>query len=325
MSVASSFGPGERTAAERIAPRRRSTSLRTASPKPGCCSWRTSGRYASNRSSASSLRPAANSAHTETSVSGIGEAGHDSVGAARQFLRYVQPAIADQDADVASRATIAAFADLRELLQAGAVLVLEHHHGRMSVDDFEEALGGDVGLRRLRVVLVHDRDVFAQRRHDFGEVADDLRFGLQTGEWRDHDAAGARVHRGLAELDEIGGAGVRDADDDRHAAIHAAQEVPRKLSRLVAAEFLRLAHHSEDGQPLHAASHVELDQAVDARPIDVARIGEWRCRDCVNAFSGRIEQLTHGSAFGLLRMLSNRCIYLADAEGQPRRRRLRPH
>jgi hypothetical protein len=195
----------------------------------------------------------------------------------------------------------------------------------MSVDNFEEALGGNVGLRRLRIVLIHDRNIFAQRRHHFAEVTDDLRFGLQTGQWRDHDATGTRVHRGFAELNEIGGARVRDANDDRHAAIHAAQEMKCQLGRLVATEFLRLTHHPEDGQPLHAASHVELDQAVDARPIDVARIGEWRCRDCVNAFSGRIEQLTHGSAFGLPRMLSNRCIYLADAEGQPRRRRLRPH
>ena len=61
----------------------------------------------------------------------IGKAGHDAVCAARQFLRHVQPAIADQDADVASRAAIAGFAYLRELLQARAVLVLEHHHGGM--------------------------------------------------------------------------------------------------------------------------------------------------------------------------------------------------
>ena len=163
-------------------------------------------------------------------------------------------------------------------------------------------------MRRLRIVLIDDRNIFAQRRDHIAEVAHDLRFGLQAGKRRDHDAAGARVHRGLAELDEIGGARVRHANDNRHAAIDAAQEMARELGRFVLAELLRLAHHPEHGQPLHAASHIELDQAVDARPIDVARIGERRCRDGVHPFRGRIEQMAHGSAFGVLRMLSNKCI-----------------
>ncbi len=39
-STADIFGPGARVAAEAMAPRFISTYLRTASPKPGCCSWR---------------------------------------------------------------------------------------------------------------------------------------------------------------------------------------------------------------------------------------------------------------------------------------------
>ena len=162
-----------------------------------------------------------------------------------------------------------------------------------AVDNLEEALGGNVGLRRLRIVLIHDRNLFAQRRDHVGEVADDLRFRLEAGQRRDHDATGASVHRDLAELDQVCGARVRDADDDGHATVDAAQEMARELCRFLLAELLRLAHHSEHGQPLNAAFQIEFDQAVDARPIDVARIGERRCRDCVHALRGRIEQLAH--------------------------------
>lgn len=42
-STADIFGPGARVAAEAIAPRFISTYLRTARPKPGCCSWRRMG------------------------------------------------------------------------------------------------------------------------------------------------------------------------------------------------------------------------------------------------------------------------------------------
>src|SRR5262249_32175204 len=72
---------------------------------------------------------------------GIGKTGHDAVGAAGELLRHIQFAIADQDADISPRDAIAGFAYLRELLQAGTVLMLEHHHARMRVDDLEEALG----------------------------------------------------------------------------------------------------------------------------------------------------------------------------------------
>src|SRR5262249_28581458 len=153
-SRASSLGPGGRTAAERMAPRRRKISLRTASPNPGCCSWRTSGKYTSNnRLVAAAGRKQRGYGHQHLR---IGKTGHDAVGAAGELLRHIQSAIADKDADISPRDAVAGFAYLRELLQAGAVLVLEHHHARMRVDDLEEALSGDVGLRRLRIVLVDD-------------------------------------------------------------------------------------------------------------------------------------------------------------------------
>src|SRR5262249_24481374 len=64
---------------------------------------------------------------------------------------------------------------------------------------------------------------------------------LWTGERRDHDAAGAGVHCNLAQFDEVCRARVRHADDDGHAAVDAAQEMARELSRLLIAEFLRFA------------------------------------------------------------------------------------
>src|SRR5262245_48542689 len=77
----------------------------------------------------------------------------------------------------------------------------------------------------------------------------------------------------------------------------AAQEMAPELSRLLIAEFLRFAHHAQNSQPLHATLQIEFDQAVDTRPINVADIGERRCRDRVHALRGRIEQLAHGPDF----------------------------
>jgi len=124
----------------------------------------------------------------------------------------------------------------------------------MRVDDLEEALGGDIGLRRLGIVLVDHRNLLAQRRDHVGEVGDDLCFRFQAGEGGNHDAAGASIHRNLPELDEVCGARVRHADDNGHAAVDAAQEMARELSRLLIAELLRFAHHPENRQALHAQS-----------------------------------------------------------------------
>jgi hypothetical protein len=68
----------------------------------------------------------------------------------------------------------------------------------------------------------------------------------------------------------------------------------RELGRLLIAELLRFAHHPENGQAVHATLQIEFDQAVDARPINVAGIGERRRRNRVHAFCRRIEQLGHG-------------------------------
>jgi len=190
----------------------------------------------------------------------------------------------------------------------------------MRVDDLEEALGGDIGLRRLGIVLVDHRNLLAQRRDHVGEVGDDLCFRFQAGEGGNHDAAGASIHRNLAELDEVCGARVRHADDNGHAAVDAAQEMARELSRLLIAELLRFAHHPENRQALHATLQIEFDQAVDARPINVAGIGERRGRDRVHPLCGRIEQLAHGSDFSGIAVFAENVVgtnlYLAHAVGQ---------
>jgi hypothetical protein len=199
----------------------------------------------------------------------------------------------------------------------------------MRVDDLEEALGGDVGLRRLGIVLVDYRNLLAQPRDHVGEVSDDLCFRLQAGERGDHDAAGTGIPRNLAELDEVCRARVRHPDDNGHAAVGAAQEMARELSRLLIAELLRFAHHPENRQALHATLQIEFDQAIDARPINVTGIGERRGRDRVNALGGRIEQLAHGSDFLESRFFAENVVrtnlYLARATGQPMQRRLHRH
>ncbi len=265
MSRASSFGPGERTAADRMAPRLRQNLL--AHSKPEARLLLMANQRQVDIEQVFRLVAAAGRkqrAHGHQHL-GIGKTCHDAVCAAREFLRHIQSAVADHDADIASRGAIACLADLRELLQARTVFVLEHHDARMRVDDLEEASGRDVGLGRLRVVLVDHRNFFAQRRDDVGEVGDDLGFRLQAGQRRDHDAAGASVHRDLAELDEVRSARIGYADDDRHAAADAAQEMASELGRFLVAELLGLAHHAEHGQALDAALQIEFDQAVDAR------------------------------------------------------------
>ena len=207
--------------------------------------------------------------------------------------------------------------------------MLEHHDAGMRIDDLEEALGRDVRLRGLRIVLVNHRNFLAQRRDHVGEVGHDLRFRLEAGQRRDHDAAGTGVHGDLAELDEVCGARVRHADDHRHPAVDPAQEITRELGRFLVAELLGLAHHAEHGQAVNAALQIELDQTVDARPVDFACIGERRCRDRVHALCGRIEELAHVLTFLGARNFQfaenalEKNVYPAYGQGQPMRADLR--
>src|SRR6218665_340952 len=69
-SVALSTGPGLRTNAARMTPRRLSVSLRNARPSPYWNSWRNNGRYRLKRSSAWSNFFCSHSAQTWTSISG---------------------------------------------------------------------------------------------------------------------------------------------------------------------------------------------------------------------------------------------------------------
>src|SRR6516164_455412 len=227
----------------------------------------------------------------------IGKAGHDAVGAALEFLRHVEPAVADHDADVASHSPVAGLAQLRELLQARTVLVLEHHQAWMCIDDLEYARHRDVGLRRLRVILIDHRDLCAECRDHTVEVADNLRFGLESGGWCDHHAAGTGIHRDLAERYEIRGTRIRYANNDGDAAINALQITAREFGGFPVAQFLRLAHHPENGESGYAALQIEFDEAVDAGPIDLAAIGERCRRDGEHGLCGRIEQVAHDPEF----------------------------
>ena len=103
----------------------------------------------------------------------------------------------------------------------------------------------------------------------------------------------------------------------------------RELSRLLIAELLRFAHHPENRQALHATLQIEFDQAIDARPINVAGTGERRGRDRVHALCGRIEELAHGSDFSGIAIFAENIVrtnlYLTRAAGQPIQRRLHRH
>ena len=61
-------------------------------------------------------------------------------------------------------------------------------------------------------------------------------------------------------------------------------EILRRRPRTsVSSKFVGFAHHAEDGDAAHSLGDVELDERVDARPIDIALIGEGCHRDNVNA------------------------------------------
>src|SRR5262249_20150794 len=138
-SRASSLGPGARTAAERMAASAQNL-LAHGKPKSRLLlvayEWQIHVEQIF-RLVATAGRKQRGYGHQHLR---IGKTGHDAVGAAGELLRHIQSAIADQDANISPRDAVAGFAYLRELLQAGAVLVLEHHHARMRVDDLEEAL-----------------------------------------------------------------------------------------------------------------------------------------------------------------------------------------
>jgi hypothetical protein len=104
----------------------------------------------------------------------------------------------------------------------------------------------------------------------------------------------------LLSLTRLAVPGFDNADNDRYAAVHTPQVMARELHRFLITEFLRLAHHSQDGEAGHPAAEVELDQRVDACPVDLAALGERGRRDGVDAFCTRIEQRGHFCCFSMV-------------------------
>ena len=131
MSAADSFGPGLRIAAEAITPRSASRCLRTARPMPLLllvARQRQVGVEQVVR--ALDVAGGVGAAHADHHL-GVGESGHRAVGAAQQFFGQEQAtAVAGQDRHAAHLAALACGADRRQLGQARAVFVLEHHAGR---------------------------------------------------------------------------------------------------------------------------------------------------------------------------------------------------
>ena len=87
-------------------------------------------------------------------------------------------------------------------------------------------------------------------------------------------------------------AGMAHADD--HLAVAgAADHALHHLDRLVGGELVRLAHHAEQREAMHAASQIEIGERVDALQIERAVVGERRGGDDVDALGALGEFCGH--------------------------------
>ncbi len=215
-----------------------------------------------------------------------------------KLLRQVEAAIAAQDADPPPRGAVAGAPHLLQLAQAGPVLMLEHHQARMLVDQLQECRDRDVDAGAERIILEADRDVRSEPLEHGREVILDRNVGLESRRGRDHDAACTGVHGGLAQVHQVIRAGVADADDDRDAPRYSVDEMFGERRRFGVAELLCLAHHPEDRDAAHALAEIELDERIDARPIDRARVGERRHGDDEDATTIGADLVWHEISLG---------------------------
>ena len=219
----------------------------------------------------------------------IGKSGHCAVSAARQLLRKVETAVADQNADPPVGTVFTTFANFCQLLQAGTVLMLEHHDLREEVDDALDRRRREVDVGGLRVVLQNDRNAGSQLAAQHAEIVDDLLVGTQPRDRRHHDAGCAFIHDKVGKLHQRIDARITHPHHDRHIAgprQHSAGDRPALILR----KLRGLSHHAKDRDALDTASDVRVDRTVDARQINAAVVGKRRRCDHVNAFGALVQQ-----------------------------------
>ena len=128
--------------------------------------------------------------------------------------------------------------------------------------------------RRLRVVLQDHRHAFAQGVAYLMQIALDLLVRGEPGGRRDHHGGGTGRHGDAGQLRDVRKARIAHPDHDRNGASDAPQGMLDREAQLLEGELWRLAHHAEDGQPVDAGAHVEVDQARQAVEIEGAVVRE---------------------------------------------------
>src|SRR3546814_9047894 len=94
----------------------------------------------------------------------------------------MQSTVAEEDGDVPPPLPLGRLAQRGDLGKARALLVLQHDELRVAVDQRVEGLHGDWHAGDLRIVLVDQRHVGAERLADLLIVAEHLRSEEHTSE-----------------------------------------------------------------------------------------------------------------------------------------------
>ena len=136
---------------------------------------------------------------------------------------------------------------------------------------------------------MHDEGrVGANRFGGLRIIGHDLVVGAQVSGRRDHHAGCARLHR-LARQRAHGGEARRGNADDDGPASHDRHRTLDDGERFPRLELRRLAENAEDRDAIGADARIEVEEAVEARPVDCAIRRERRGCDRIDAGGGRRE------------------------------------
>ena len=92
--------------------------------------------------------------------------------------------------------------------------------------------------------------------------------------------------------------GIADADHHRQLARDLLQGALDDQARFLGRELLRLAHHAEHRDAVHAGLDVEADQPLEALEVERALVGERRRGDDEDALRALVEQMARACSTG---------------------------